>query len=111
MIGILFGVGTKVILTFTDEAGNVVTKGGIPIWLPSHWIGGGAYATSEWNSGEIVREEYLELVPRSVQPGEYFVRAFLYEDALRQNSIPLVEASSPEGGVLLGIVHVLEASD
>ena len=96
---------------FTDKEGNVVTKGGIPIWLHSHWIGGGAYATSEWNSGEIVREEYLGLVPRSVEPGKYFIRAFLYEDSLRQNSIPLVGTSSSEGGLLLGIVHVLEATD
>jgi hypothetical protein len=98
-------------ILFTDEEGNVVTKGGIPIWLHSHWLGGGAYATSEWEAGEIIREEYLGLVPRSVQPGKYFIRAFLYEDALRQNSVPLIGSSSPDEGVLLVTIHVLEATD
>jgi hypothetical protein len=98
-------------ILFTDEEGNVVTKGGIPIWLHSHWLGGGAYATSEWEAGEIIREEYFGLVPRSVQPGKYFIRAFLYEDALRQKSVPLIGSSSPDEGVLLGTIHVLEATD
>ena len=98
-------------ILFTDEEGNVVTKGGIPIFLHSHWSGGGAFATSEWNAGEIVRDEYLGLVPRSVQPGKYFIRAFLYEDPLRKNSLPLIGSFSQEDGLLLGTIHVLEATD
>jgi len=98
-------------ILFTDEEGNVATKGGIPIWLHSHWLGGGAYATSDWTPGEIVREEYLGLVPRSVQLGKYFIRAFLYEDAQRQVSVPLIGQDASEAGLLLGIVHVLEAMD
>lgn len=93
-------------ILFTDRNGNLVTRAGIPIWLGSHWIGGGAYPTSAWEPDQIYRESYFGLVPRSVSPGVYFIRAFLYEDALRQTPVLAHEGAAPDGSILLGAMEV-----
>ncbi len=38
---------------FTDPEGDVRIEAGIPIWLASHWIGGGAFPTSDWTVGRV----------------------------------------------------------
>lgn len=93
-------------ILFTDEEGNVTTKAGFPTWLHSHWLGSGAYPTSEWKSGEIVMETYYGLVPRGVKPGTYYIWAFLYQGGPRQGPIPVTGALFPEEGLLLGIIQV-----
>lgn len=95
-------------ILFTDEGGNVVTTEGIPIWLHSHWIGGGAHPTSDWNPGDIVREVLDGLVPSGVDPGMYYIRAYLYEDPARVRSVPILGSAPGKDGVLLGTVEVVD---
>jgi len=86
---------------FTDEAGNIATRLGLPIWLHSHWVGGEARGTSIWAPDQIMRESYDGLVPRSVQPGTYWIWATVYEDPNRDRLV------GPEEGVRLGSITVL----
>jgi len=91
---------------FTDAAGNVATQNGIPLWLHSHWLGGGVSPTSEWTPGSLVREVYDGLVPRLVAPGSYIIRAFVYTDPSRSTPLPLEDSSFPGVGAILGVVVV-----
>jgi hypothetical protein len=93
-------------LLFTDAEGNVATREGLPIWLHSHWVGGGALPTSEWAAGSLMREQYDGLVPRSVAPGTYYLRAFLYEDDERATPAILLGTERPDLGALLAVVEV-----
>jgi len=93
-------------LLFTDAEGNVATREGLPIWLHSHWLGGGALPTSEWAAGSLMREQYDGLVPRSVAPGTYYLRAFLYEDDQRAAPAILLGTERPDLGALLAVVEV-----
>jgi hypothetical protein len=92
-------------ILFTDADGNVATQRGLPLWLHSHWLGGGAVPTSEWQPGTIMREIYDGLVPRLVAPGAYTVRAFIYTDPSRVQGLPVVDPA-PGGGAILGVVQV-----
>ena len=87
---------------FTDEAGNIATRLGLPIWLHSHWIGGEAAGTSTWELGQIMRESYDGLVPRSVRPGKYWIWATVYADPELEGRI------GPKDGVRLGEITVVE---
>lgn len=87
---------------FTDEAGNIATRLGLPIWLHSHWIGSEARGTSTWESGQIMRESYDGLVPRSVRPGTYWIWATVYRDPELEGLV------GPVDGVLLGEITVVE---
>lgn len=91
---------------FTDERGGVDTLGGFPLWLHSHWLGGGAYPTSEWPVGETVREVYDGLVPRRVKPGTYQIRLLIYEKGVREGFIPASGPLTMEGRVLAGEVVI-----
>lgn len=93
-------------IQFTDEQGQVSAVGGLPIWLHSHWLGGGSLPTSDWAAGEIMRESYDGLVPVAVRPGIYYIRAFLYEDSARDKPVTLTNASASDEGALLGIIRV-----
>ena len=93
-------------LLFTDAEGNVATREGLPIWLHSHWVGGGALPTSEWAAGSLMREQYDGLVPRSVAPGTYYLRAYLYEDDQRAAPAILLGTERPDLGALLAVVKV-----
>jgi hypothetical protein len=92
-------------ILFTDAAGSVATQSGIPLWLQSHWLGGGALPTSEWEPGTIMREVYDGLVPRLVAPGAYTIRAFIYTDSSRARALPVTNPA-PGGGVILGVIQV-----
>lgn len=92
-------------ILFTDAAGNVATQSGIPLWLHSHWLGGGALPTSEWRPGTIIREVYDGLVPRLVAPGTYTIRGFIYTDPSRAQPL-LVANPAPGGGAILGVIQV-----
>ncbi len=87
---------------FTDEAGNIATRLGLPIWLHSHWIGGEARGTSTWSPDQIMRESYDGLVPRSVRPGTYWIWATVYVDP------DLEDLIGPVDGVRLGEITVVE---
>jgi hypothetical protein len=97
-------------LLFTDAEGNVAAREGLPIWLHSHWLGGGASPTSEWAAGSLMREQYDGLVPRSVTPGTYYLRAYVYEDDQRLQPEPVQGTDRPELGALLAVVDVAPAA-
>jgi len=85
---------------FADENGEVATRLGLPLWLHSHWVGSEAFATSNWPANRIMRESYDGIVPRSVQPGTYYIWAYIYEDPYREEQLGT-------GGVLLGTITVV----
>ena len=49
---------------FTDDNGLLDSRRGFPLWWQSWQLGGGIIPTSEWQPGQIVKEEYYVLVPR-----------------------------------------------
>lgn len=85
---------------FTNENGEVATRLGLPLWLHSHWIGSEAFATSNWPANQIMHERYDGIVPRSVQPGIYYIWAHIYEDPHRDKRVGTE-------GVLLGTITVI----
>ena len=59
---------------FTDDSGAVDVRHGFALWWQGWQLGGGIYPTSEWQPGEIIKEEYYLLVPRVVNSGTYQFR-------------------------------------
>lgn len=91
---------------FTDDQGQVVTLQGFPVWLDSHWIGGGANPTSSWVSGDAVQESYDVLVPANVQPGTYFIQLLVYAGGPRQDLVAPGQVVQTENRVVLGKVTI-----
>jgi hypothetical protein len=91
---------------FTDDQGQVVTLQGFPVWLDSHWIGGGANPTSSWVSGDVVQETYDVLVPAGVQPGTYFIQLLIYKGGPRQDLVAPGQIGQAQDRVVLGRVIV-----
>ena len=59
---------------FTNQDESLRLRYGFPLWWQSHELGGGLYPTSQWDVGEVVKEEYYVLVPRELEPGPYYLR-------------------------------------
>ena len=91
---------------FEDAEGYVHLVRGLPAWDHSHVVGG-SQPTSAWAPGVIMREVYDTLVPWRVAPGEYTVRAWLYEDEDRARPVLATSVPRPEEGVPLGRITVL----
>jgi hypothetical protein len=66
---------------FFAGAGHADSVRGFPDWSQTRQIGEGALTTSEWQPGDLVRESYFALVPRSIAPGVYQVRIAVYDAA------------------------------
>ena len=91
---------------FADEGGGVATVKGFPVWLHSHWVGGGSHPTSEWLPGRTLVETYDGIVPRRVNPGKYQITLVVYRDAPRENFQPARGPSTEEGKILMNTVTV-----
>ncbi len=63
---------------FADARGDVANMRGMPSWSQVRLIGEGARLSSSWQAGQIVRESYYVLVPRTIAPGAYDVRLSVY---------------------------------
>ncbi len=85
---------------FFDGHGRAASHGGFPAWSQSRTIGQGVRQTSLWQAGEIVRESYFVLVPRSIAAGEYEVRLSVYDASAG------VSAARAQAGNLLPIGRV-----
>lgn len=72
----------QAITFFTDGDETVQLRRGFPLWWQSHELGGGLYPASQWDVGQIVKEEYYALVPRTVEPGSYYVRIRVHNGTL-----------------------------
>jgi hypothetical protein len=59
---------------FTNQDETLRLRYGFPLWWQSYELGEGFYPTSRWDVGEIVKEDYYLLVPRSLEPGPYYLR-------------------------------------
>ena len=92
---------------FVNSEGEIPAQRGIPLWHHGHWLGAGAYPTSEWESGEIVKESYEGLVPRGIAPGVYSLWVALYKGGERGTLVPLA-GEGRETGVHLAQIEVLE---
>jgi hypothetical protein len=64
---------------FFDAAGHAASVRGFPDWSQTRQIGEGALTTSAWRVGDLVRESYFVLVPRSIAPGTYQVRVAVFD--------------------------------
>jgi hypothetical protein len=73
---------------FTDESDRVDSRHGFPLWWQGWELGGRIHPTSEWEQGEIVKEEYYVLAPRGVDAGSYRVR-------MRVSEGPPVDPAGP----------------
>jgi hypothetical protein len=52
------------------------------LWASANWAESyplNAFSTSEWEQGEIIKEEYYVLIPRGLDAGLYRVRMRVYE--------------------------------
>ena len=63
---------------FVDSFGRPPLEQGYPVWLQNHELGAHVFPTPQWAPGDKVRESYLSIVPRQVQPGTYHLLAQLY---------------------------------
>ncbi|TAK55269.1 MAG: hypothetical protein EPO22_14700 [Dehalococcoidia bacterium] len=66
---------------FFDARGAVQSIDGFPAWSQTRTIGQGVRETSAWRPGDLVRESYFALVPRTIAAGEYDVRIAVYDPA------------------------------
>ncbi len=66
---------------FLDEDGVVRQRQGVPLWSQPRDIGQGVLETSEWELGEVYRESYFSLAPRTLAPGVYDVRIAVFDAA------------------------------
>ena len=73
---------------FTDENDRVDSRRGFPLWWQGWELGGGIRPTSQWEQGEIIKEEYYVLIPRSLDAGVYRVR-------MRVGEGPRVDPAGP----------------
>ena len=90
---------------FEDAEGYVHLLRGFPIWDHSHHIGW-TNSTSGWAPGTIMGERLDMIVPWRVLPGEYTVRAWIYEDEQRTKAVLADDLDQPEQGVVLGHITV-----
>jgi hypothetical protein len=71
----------QAVTVFADDHGHAHNTRGFPTWTQSRQIGEGSIATAEWHSGELIRESYFSIVPRSISPGDYDVRVAVFDPA------------------------------
>ncbi len=64
---------------FFDASGQAASVRGFPDWSQTRVIGEGALTTSAWKPGDLVRESYFVLVPRSIAPGTYQIRLAVFD--------------------------------
>ena len=84
--------GVQATVFFVDENGMLDSRRGFPLWWQSWELGGSVLPASEWQPGQIVKEEYYVLVPRGIDAGVYDVRMKVQESA------PDVSGGPPAGG-------------
>jgi hypothetical protein len=68
----------RAVTLFFDQRGRVDAVRGYPVWSQSRMIGQGVLQTSTWKPGELIKESYFALVPRTLEPGEYDIRIGVY---------------------------------
>lgn len=66
---------------FVDQKGVVAQRQGIPLWSQPRDIGQGVLETSEWGPGEVYRDSYFSLAPRTLAPGAYDIRIAVFDAA------------------------------
>ena len=64
---------------FFDARGQAPSVDGFPAWSQTRIIGQSVRQTSAWGAGEIERESYFTLVPRTIPAGEYDVRISVFD--------------------------------
>jgi hypothetical protein len=92
---------------FTSPQGGVETIEGYPVWLQSHWIGGGSHPTSQWKPEEKMYERYEGIVPRRVEPGTYQLRLLVYEKGPREGFVPAEGPWTAGGKIILQEIRVV----
>jgi hypothetical protein len=93
------GGNVKAFVHLLDGAGQVVGQhDGDPV--------GGFTPTSRWRAGEIIADTHRIALPPGVPPGEYSLKAGLYEPATVTNLA--VQPATPDNRVALGTVEIEE---
>lgn len=64
---------------FFDAHGVAQNVRGIPVWSQSRDLGQGVLETSKWQPGQIVKESYFALAPRTLAAGDYEIRVAVFD--------------------------------
>jgi hypothetical protein len=68
---------------------------------------GGADPTSTWAPGRVIGESLDVIIPWRVQPGEYRIQLWLYEDSVKSRLLLPAGAAQPKEGLSLGDLRIL----
>jgi 4-amino-4-deoxy-L-arabinose transferase-like glycosyltransferase len=74
-----------------------------------HQVFDGLYPTSSWQRGEVIQDRFWLTVPPDVKPGEYRLRAGMY-DAATLRRLPLAGDSVADDAINLGLLTVVARS-
>ena len=74
---------------FVDTQGRVANVAGQPEWSQKRVLGEGTVPARGWQAGDVVRESYVSLVPRSIAAGRYEVRIAVFDRANARPGAPL----------------------
>ena len=64
---------------FFDASGKAQSVRGIPVWSQARELGQGGLQTSKWQPGDIIKESYFALAPRTLTPGDYEIRIAVFD--------------------------------
>lgn len=64
---------------FYDQQGRASAERGYAVWSQRRIIGQGVTQTSRWHAGDVIKESYFVLVPRTIAAGDYDVRIAVYD--------------------------------
>ena len=72
-------VDLSAVTLFFDADGVAQNVRGIPVWSQSRDLGQGVLQTSKWQPGQIVKESYFALAPRTLAAGDYEIRIAVFD--------------------------------
>ncbi len=75
----LIAADLSAVTLFFDADGVAQNVRGIPVWSQSRDLGQGVLQTSKWQPGQIVKESYFALAPRTLAAGDYEIRIAVFD--------------------------------
>jgi hypothetical protein len=75
---------------------HVIGSDGRTVYQQDHWPLGVHVPTNQWKPGEIIREQYILVLPEALPAGKYQLRLGWY-DPLRQYRLPILDPVASDG--------------
>ena len=75
---------------------HVIGSDGRTVYQQDHWPLGVHVPTNQWKPGEIIREQYILVLPEALPAGKYQLRLGWY-DPLRQSRLPILDPVASDG--------------